>query len=122
MEPIKEIVEYIVIVVETIGIIVIVAGLLFSFIRYVFTRQGYSLKSFEILRQEMGKAILLGLEILVAGDIIETVCIEPTLNRIASLSLIVIIRTILSLSIGYEISGKIPWKKDADKKPGEEDN
>jgi len=63
----------------------------------------------------LGKAILLGLEILVAADIIETVLIEPTLDRAASLSLIVIIRTILSLSIEYEINERVPWRKDSDK-------
>jgi len=116
MEFAKEIIEYLVFIVEIIGIIIIVGGLIYSFLRYILSLQGEeNQKSYKILRQEVGRAILLGLEILVAGDIIETVLIEPTLDRIASLSLIVIIRTILSLSIEYEINERVPWRKDSDK-------
>ncbi|MGZ3894734.1 MAG: DUF1622 domain-containing protein [Bacteroidia bacterium] len=62
------------------------------------------------LRQELGKGILLGLEILVAGDIIATVVTEPTMNRVLTLAVIVLIRTFLSLSIEVEIKGKFPWQ------------
>ena len=57
-----------------------------------------------------GKGILLGLEILVAGDIIATVVTEPTMERVLILAVIVLIRTFLSLSIEVEIEGKFPWK------------
>jgi len=113
MELIKEITEYVVITVEVIGIIIIVGGLLYSLLRYIFSFQFGNEKSYRTLRQEMGKSILLGLEVLVAGDIIETVLVEPTLDRILSLSLIVVVRTILSLSIEYEIYGKVPWGKNS---------
>lgn len=59
----------------------------------------------------MGKAILLGLEILVAGDIIATITTEPTFDQLLGLGLIVIIRTFLSLSIQVEIEGRFPWQK-----------
>lgn len=110
---IKEVIEYVVISVEIIGIVIIVGGLLYSFFRYILSAREKDKGRYKRLRQEIGKAILLGLEILVAGDIIETVLIEPTLDRVLSLCLIVVIRTILSLSIEYEISGRVPWSKDS---------
>jgi uncharacterized membrane protein len=54
---------------------------------------------------------LLGLEILVAGDIIATVVTEPTMDRVLALGVIVLIRTCLSLSIQVEIEGRFPWQK-----------
>ena len=71
-------------------------------------RQGTVPRSYKILRQELGKGILLGLEILVAGDIIGTVVTEPTMDRVLSLAIIVLIRTFLSLSLEVEIEGKFP--------------
>jgi uncharacterized membrane protein len=59
----------------------------------------------------LGKGILLGLEILVAGDIIATVVTEPTIRSVISLAIIVVIRTFLSISIEVEIEGRFPWQK-----------
>lgn len=58
----------------------------------------------------MGRAILLGLELLVAADIINTVAIDPTLESLAVLAGIVLIRTFLSLSLEVEIEGRWPWQ------------
>jgi uncharacterized membrane protein len=80
---------------------------------FVFTRQCLTPRSYKILRQELGKAILLGLEILVAGDIIGTVVTEPTMQGVLALAVIVLIRTFLSLSIEVEIEGKFPWQKNS---------
>jgi uncharacterized membrane protein len=65
-------------------------------------------------RQEVGRAILLGLELLVAGDIIRTVAISPTLASIAILSGIVLVRTFLSFSLEVELTGKWPWQRVSD--------
>jgi uncharacterized membrane protein len=62
------------------------------------------------LRQELGTAIVLGLEFLVAGDIIRTVAIDPTLEGVALLGLIVLIRTFLSFALRFEIEG-MPWQR-----------
>jgi uncharacterized membrane protein len=59
----------------------------------------------------LGKTILLGLEILVATDIIHTVITDPELNQVFALGLIVLIRTFLSLSLQVELEGKFPWQK-----------
>lgn len=79
--------------------------------KFIFSLQGSVPRSYKILRQELGKGILLGLEILVAGDIIGTVVTEPTMDRVLSLGVIVLIRTFLSLSLEVEIEGKFPWQK-----------
>jgi uncharacterized membrane protein len=65
-------------------------------------------------RRFLGRSILLGLELLVAADIIRTVAITPTLESVAVLGAIVLIRTFLSLSLELEISGRWPWQKPAD--------
>lgn len=62
------------------------------------------------LRADLGRAILLGLEFLVAADIIGTVAIEPTFRSLGVLALIVAIRTFLSFSLELEISGRWPWQ------------
>jgi uncharacterized membrane protein len=62
-------------------------------------------------RQNLGRAILLGLELLVAGDIIKTVAVSPTLQNMAVLGAIVIIRTFLSFSLELEINGRWPWQQ-----------
>lgn len=62
-------------------------------------------------RRGVGKAILLGLELLVAADIIRMVAIRPTLEGVAVLGLIVVIRTFLSFSLQVELSGRWPWQR-----------
>lgn len=62
-------------------------------------------------RQQLGRSILLGLELLVAADIIRTVAVTPTLTSIAVLAGIVLIRTFLSFSLELEITGRWPWQK-----------
>ena len=75
-------------------------------------------------RRFLGRSILLGLELLVAADIIKTVAVTPTLNDVAVLAAIVVIRTFLSWSLELEISGRWPWQKEeapegeSTKKPG----
>ena len=58
----------------------------------------------------MGRSLLLGLEFLVAGHIIKTVAIEPTIESVIVLAVIVVVRTVLSLSIDVEIAGRWPWR------------
>ncbi|CDO06224.1 DUF1622 domain-containing protein [Mycolicibacterium cosmeticum] len=67
--------------------------------------------TYEKLRQQLGRSILLGLELLVAADIIRTVAVTPTAQSVAVLAGIVLIRTFLSWSLELEISGRWPWQK-----------
>lgn len=69
--------------------------------------------AYQMLRRSIGGALLLGLEVLVAADLVHTVAIEPTLENVAVLGLIVIIRTVLSFSLEIEIEGMPPWRRAA---------
>ena len=98
---------------ELVAAVVLVLGLVLALIvsarRYLQTRSGSA--SYRVLRQTFGGVILLGLEILVAGDLIRTVAVSPTLANVAVLGLIVLIRTFLSFSLEIEIDGVPPWRK-----------
>lgn len=99
-------------VVEVIGVAVILAGALLSgvlFARAVVGGKGEA--AYQSLRSNLGRSILLGLELLVAADIINTVAIEPTLESVAVLAGIVLIRTFLSFSLEVEIDGRWPWQR-----------
>ncbi|APG59063.1 DUF1622 domain-containing protein [Christiangramia salexigens] len=98
---------------EASGVIAIIAGLLYALGRYFFIRNREH--RYSLLRKEIGKAILLGLEILVAADIIATVVTEPSMQKVLTLGIIVLIRTFLSWSIELEIEGRFPWQKDTGK-------
>ncbi len=65
---------------------------------------------YRTLRSFVGRTILLSLEILVAADLIRTVAVDPSLENVASLGVIVLIRTVLSFSLDVEIEGKLPWR------------
>ncbi|KAB0676175.1 DUF1622 domain-containing protein [Aureimonas leprariae] len=66
---------------------------------------------FASVRSNLGRSILLGLEFLVAADIINTVAVEPTIQSLLVLAGIVLIRTFLSFSLEVEIEGRWPWQK-----------
>lgn len=98
---------------EIVAAAILVVGLVLSFVfaarRYLRTHDGGS--AYRLLRQTFGGVILLGLEVLVAGDLIRTVAVSPTWENVAVLGLIVLIRTFLSFSLEIEIDGVVPWKK-----------
>jgi uncharacterized membrane protein len=98
---------------EAIAAATLFAGLIFSvwlsLLTYMRTKSGTS--AYKIMRQSFGGAILLGLEILVAGDLIRTVAVAPTLDNVIVLAIIVLIRTFLSFSLEIEIDGVPPWRK-----------
>ncbi len=74
---------------------------------------------YRTFRSQLGRSILLGLELLVAADIIRTVAVTPTLNSVLVLAVIVIIRTFLSFSLELEITGRWPWQKPAPTRTGD---
>jgi uncharacterized membrane protein len=71
----------------------------------------HELGGYQRFRQQLGQTILLGLELLVAADIIRTVATEPTFTSVGVLGLIVLIRTFLSFSLEVELTGRWPWQK-----------
>jgi uncharacterized membrane protein len=72
--------------------------------------------NYRLFRRQLGRSILLGLELLVAADIIRTVAVTPTVRSVLVLGLIVLIRTFLSFSLELEITGRWPWQKQPDAK------
>jgi uncharacterized membrane protein len=101
--------------IEIVGIAIIVAGAAASLVRYMAERLRRRPKEEAVgeFRSDLGRSILLGLEFLVAADIINTVAIEPTLESLAVLAGIVLIRTFLSFSLEVEIEGRWPWQRRA---------
>lgn len=67
---------------------------------------------YQLYRRRLGRSILLGLELLVAADIIRTVAVTPTFQSVGVLAVIVLIRTFLSFSLELEITGRWPWQKE----------
>ena len=100
-------------VVETIGVIGIIAGFILSSAWFLGrVRRGDSIEAYRRFRQDLGRSIMLGLEFLIAGDIIRTIVVEQTLSSAAALAVIVLIRIILSLTIEGEIEGRWPWQRE----------
>ena len=100
-------------VVEIVGVLVMLAGALVASLAYArrLVRQTPPQEAYHALRADLGRAILLGLEFLVIADIIGTVAIEPTLQNLGVLAVIVAIRTLLSFALELEVSGRWPWQK-----------
>jgi uncharacterized membrane protein len=107
----EDLIHHISLAIESLGILIIICGLVYSFVTYFRHLRAASGESFQQLRQNLGKTILLGLEVLVVADIVGTVMVKTTMDRILVLCVIVAIRIILSLSIQVEIEGQFPWKK-----------
>ena len=98
--------------IEVVGVAIIVLGALMTigvFLRGL-GKAGFSDEGFRSFRSDFGKAILLGLEFLVASDIVGTVAVGPTLQDLGVLGLLVLVRTFLSFALEVEITGRWPWK------------
>ena len=100
-------------VADGIGVAILVAGLFFAAFLALRTwmNSGNGTLAYTVLRRTLGGAILAGLEVLVAGDLIRTVAVAPTLDNVFTLGIIVLIRTFLSFSLEIEIEGTLPWKR-----------
>lgn len=106
--------------IEMLGALVIVVGVL----RVAITRGTvrFLLKvdepgAYESYKHQIGRSLLLGLEFLVAGDVVRTVALEPTLNNVAVLGLLVLVRTFLAWTLAVEIEGRWPWQPRPPKNP-----
>ena len=94
------------------GVLIVFTGAVMAIIHFLARPLGSGDESsYRQLRTELARAILLGLEFLVAGDIIRTVAVSPTLDRVLVLGVIVLVRTFLSLSMNLEVEGRWPWQR-----------
>ena len=91
--------------------IIVIGGIIASgfFVRRAFGPRGFD-EAYRFYRADLGRAILLGLEFLVAADIIGTVAVDPTFENLGVLAVIVLIRTFLSFALEVEIEGHWPWR------------
>ncbi len=110
--PTKEIIQRIGTLLDLAGVLVIALGVATAtvvfLLRWWRTRQ--VVEHYRAYRQGVGRAILLGLEFLVGGDIIRTVAVSPTFASVGVLALIVLVRTFLSVSLEVELDGRWPWQ------------
>lgn len=97
---------------EALGVLTIVLGTVFAATRAALSlRAPQQAAAYRRFRQEVGGAILLGLEFLVAGDIIRSIVVAPSLENVAVLSLIVLTRIVLSIALQVELEGRWPWRR-----------
>jgi uncharacterized membrane protein len=98
---------------EALGAAILVVGVIWSFVlaAAAVRRSGWSATAYLVLRQAFGGTLMLGLEVLVAADLLRTVAVAPTLDNVLALGLIVVIRTFLSFSLETEIEGVAPWRR-----------
>lgn len=97
-------------VIDAAGVAVIVIGMLISAGAAAVELSHHETGVYRRFREQLGRTILLGLELLVVGDIVRTVAAQPTLTSVAILAIIVLIRTFLSFSLEVELTGHWPWQ------------
>ena len=116
MHAIPQFIEAIAIGIEVVAVIVIAVGLGYALFRYLRAITTLALRdtAYRQFRAFSARILLLGLELLVAADIVRTVALEPTLESVAVLGLLVVIRTFLSWSLVVEIEGRWPWQPAGD--------
>ena len=105
-----KVIEFVASAIEVIAVIVIAGSILFSIFNIVKNYTSRKPGFFKTYKDRIGKALQAGLEFLVAADIIRTVIIEPTIESVIILGLLVLIRTFLSWSIIVESEERVPWK------------
>lgn len=112
-ESIEPFFTLIAVVFEATGAIAMVVGFAVAVVLSVrsLRRTGDGRAAFLLLRNTLGAAILLGLEVLVAADLIRTITSKPSIEDAVILGVIVVIRTVLSMSIQIEIDGTLPWRR-----------
>ncbi|MEU5726490.1 DUF1622 domain-containing protein [Micromonospora sp. NPDC047738] len=110
--PTREIIQLIGESLDLAGVLVIAVGVIMATVVFVrgWWRTRRLVDVYPPYRQGVGRAILLGLEFLVGGDIIRTVAVSPTFASVGVLALIVLVRTFLSFSLEVEIDGRWPWQ------------
>ena len=113
---ILEWIEYAALAIEILAVVIIVGAIFYAMGHYLFQAAIRPERDelYKQLKVRLGRALLLGLEILVAADIVRTVALEATLQSVAVLGLLVLIRTFLSWALVVEIEGRWPWQPECE--------
>lgn len=108
--------------IEAIGVLIIVIGSLVSSILFISRarRQFHQDFGYRSFRRQLGRSIILGLEFLIAGDIIRTVIVADTFENVAILGLIILIRSFLSVTLHLDVEGHWPWQTPGGESPTEQ--
>jgi uncharacterized membrane protein len=106
-----EVVSNVVDVVEGVGAGIMVVGSVGACVWYAQDLRRGAKDAYQVLRENIGRVILLGLEVLIIADIIRTIVVQPSLESVAVLGIIVVIRILLSFSLEIEIDGTWPWNR-----------
>ena len=110
----------VVFVVEAVGVLILLAGLIVSTVRYLYgIAQKQGSKAYIAYRRNLGRTLLLTLEFLIAADILETVAVDRTLTSLGILGGLVIVRTFLSFALEVELNGRWPWQGRQDTPAGD---
>ena len=112
-EAYRALVEYVVMGTEAVGATVMILGVVVVLLRAAgpALRRSVTEESYRALRRDLGRVLLVGLEILIVADIVRTIVVSADLSTIAVLGAVVLIRTVLSLSLDVEIDGALPWRR-----------
>jgi uncharacterized membrane protein len=115
-EGFDQLIKWVAVGIEAIAIGIIVVGAITTTIIFIvrIIKEGALDDCYRKFRSDFGKAILLGLEFLIASDIVGTVAVGPTYTDLGILALLVVIRTFLSFSLELEITGRWPWQPTTD--------
>lgn len=113
----RDIMQMIGTAIDALGVMIIVIGAVVATVHFTGSWKANFGSAYRSYRQGLGRAILLGLEFLIAGDIIRTVVVAPTLENVLILALIVIIRTFLSMALQLEVEGRWPWHRGDESRP-----
>jgi uncharacterized membrane protein len=106
---IREVIEGSALGLELLAVVVIVIAVVFGTVHFLLRIRRQSGDAYQRYKTHLGKALLLGLEFLVAADIIRTVALDPTMEDVLMLGLLVIVRTFLSWALIVEMEGRWPW-------------
>ncbi len=108
----SDVMETIAKAVEVVGVTILVVGSLMAFVPYIRAAlAGRGRSAYRPLRNDLGRAILMGLEILIVADIVQTITVDLTLLNATTLGVIVLVRTFLSFSLEIELEGVPPWRR-----------
>ena len=124
LTPIQQWIEFVSLGIELLAIAIIVAAIVYGTGRYLLesTRRPPQAGAYEAYKVRLGKSLLLGLEILVAADVVRTVALEPSIESVSILGILVVIRTFLSWSLVVEIEERWPWQRKAEDEPHRTDD
>ena len=111
----RGVIEFVSLLIEILAVGIIVVAIAYATSIYVVRRK--TLDTYTAYRVRLGRALGLGLTVLVAADIIRTVALQPTLTNVAVLGLLVLVRTFLSWSLVVEIEGRWPWQPERPANP-----